>query len=404
MKNKMKYFLIYTLTFLGLLPLLLAEDCKQMIECPGEIKYPYLFCNDSTFKPEIHCTDNPDFFATTNSNIVVRRVPLPIGISSVGNGNGLHHITHYNGIELFDGKGNSDRVPYMMSELRESCIKWNCLCIENSTGIAMFDETFKVRFIDDPETIQKFGGNPYTTPALTDVHTTIGENSCEPNLPATIIYVNTTPQFLYNTDKFPADTNAPLRQGFVNQPFLGNANLVPSDVHLYNFQQTMMHEIGHILGLWHYDTMYATGLGQYCDNDGIAISGIMNAYERDIRAGNITELSSYDKCMFKILYCADLVIWTSGIDDNQAVGTKIYPNPGYSTVRINFELANYSENVTISILDGLGQIRLVPMENHTYDAGSHSELINVDTLPTGYYYMIIDTGINKNVQPFVVVK
>ena len=110
------------------------------------------------------------------------------------------------------------------------------------------------------------------------------------------------------------------------------------------------------------------------------------------------DLTDYDKCRFQAIYCY------SSIYDYAPTNTNLFPNPSHNFVAIEFELATYSENVTIKIMDGLGRILLTPIENKTYNSGVHTEQINVKGFENGYYYMLIQTPTKSFVQPFIVIK
>ena len=83
---------------------------------------------------------------------------------------------------------------------------------------------------------------------------------------------------------------------------------------------------------------------------------------------------------------------------------KLYPNPGERVVTIDFELPKNTENLKITIQDVLGQTRLIPIENGNYEAGEQSILINVDALPVGVYYVIIEAGAYRTAQPLTIVR
>lgn len=82
----------------------------------------------------------------------------------------------------------------------------------------------------------------------------------------------------------------------------------------------------------------------------------------------------------------------------------LYPNPSYNEVKLEFDTEAEYDIVTIKIQNNLGEIVLVPIENKEYTQGSHLELINVQTLPNGYYYCIIQTQHKSYVKPFVVIR
>jgi hypothetical protein len=106
-------------------------------------------------------------------------------------------------------------------------------------------------------------------------------------------------------------------------------------------------------------------------------------------------------CVDDILVLIDDKVEKIEYDDINPI---IYPNPSKNIVQINFVLEKYSENVTITINNILGQVMLMPIESQTYYAGIHTEIINVDNLLTGYYYMVIDDGFKRFIKPFMVVK
>jgi hypothetical protein len=47
---------------------------------------------------------------------------------------------------------------------------------------------------------------------------------------------------------------------------------------------------------------------------------------------------------------------------------------------------------------------LTAIDSKNYEVGSHTELINVETLNNGAYYVIIDTGFTKIVQSLSIIR
>ena len=157
------------------------------------------------------------------------------------------------------------------------------------------------------------------------------------------------------------------------------------------------------------DVQFIDGIGTV---DGTFINEIVTitiSIYRDILVvdyippANLTrELTDCDKCMFKNLYCPDYD--PDGIYDYQTQTQKIYPNPGFNTVAFDFELPKYAESLKLSVMNPLGEVVLVPIENETFEQGEHSILLNVDRLPNGVYYIIIEAGAYRTAQPFTVVR
>jgi len=208
-----------------------------------------------------------------------------------------------------------------------------------------------------------------------------------------------TPEFLYQRNFYPV-SGTPIEKGWFSQEFKGNISLVPNYVQLYSFQQVAMHEIAHMLGFGHYNKDFGSYVGQVCDNGGVTLSGAME-YNIASRDNNI-ELSLHDKCMMAKLYCPGLVVLN--IFEYQPQTQKVYPNPGKYVVSFDFELPRYTEDLRMTVKDVLGQTLLIPIENAVYDAGKHTVLINVDSLAIGTYYIIIEAGAYRTVQPVMIVR
>ena len=58
----------------------------------------------------------------------------------------------------------------------------------------------------------------------------------------------------------------------------------------------------------------------------------------------------------------------------------------------------------MSVVNPLGEVMFVPIENEVYNVGQHSVLINVDILHTGVYYIIIEAGAYRTAQPLTIIR
>jgi hypothetical protein len=105
--------------------------------------------------------------------------------------------------------------------------------------------------------------------------------------------------------------------------------------------------------------------------------------------------------MFKKLYC-ETITCADAIYEYGSQLQKIYPNPGEHIISINFTLPDICKDVKMYIQNPLGQIVL--FQNIVFEGGEHTELINVDSLPVGIYYIIIELGAYRTTQPLNVIR
>ena len=424
-KAKALYLALVSILILAFLPVsgsLFASKCGQELECPPGIKYPYIFCNPAkTNGIEIVCTDDPIEYERQRrkedpfSNFSVRKAKLPISISLIGAT--TPYWRYYNAyrdgeqeIILF-GESPLETYHKAMYESFWASNKWNCVCGDTVNTLDPDTTTPLV----EPNTVlyayfssdDKDFTNPYYVPAFAYIKSKQEYNEEADSSYCGVVSVeseitfNVTPHFLYEQEKYPK-LGTPLKKGWVFQDYIGNAKnpKIPDfpAVTLLSFMSVAMHETGHGLGFMHFTDSSGA---QYCDND-TTLDGVMKHYTNDIRRENLVELSLHDKCMMAKLYCPDLVVLN--IFEYQPQTQKVYPNPGKYVVSFDFELPRYTEDLRMTVKDLLGQTLLIPIENAVYDAGKHTVLINVDSLAIGTYYIIIEAGAYRTVQPVMIVR
>jgi hypothetical protein len=67
------------------------------------------------------------------------------------------------------------------------------------------------------------------------------------------------------------------------------------------------------------------------------------------------------------------------------------PNPFYNETRMQFTLP-YSQSVTIRVLDNVGQVVAIPVNNVDYSSGTHAVTFSDNNLAAGVYYFNISAG------------
>jgi hypothetical protein len=103
------------------------------------------------------------------------------------------------------------------------------------------------------------------------------------------------------------------------------------------------------------------------------------------------------------LETTDIVVnGTTGVGEVAENGVLLdapFPNPAFNTARINFTLPRTAE-VTLTVVDMLG--RPVARRTRSYIAGEQFETVNVENLPNGTYFILLDAEGGRLVQKMVV--
>lgn len=77
-------------------------------------------------------------------------------------------------------------------------------------------------------------------------------------------------------------------------------------------------------------------------------------------------------------------------NDEGSIATVVYPNPSGNQSQVNFTLTQ-TENVSIILMDANGKV-LKEVLNASKTAGSHSQVVQMDGLKNGTYYLKIKTS------------
>jgi len=389
-----------------------SEICCPTEPCDPNKKYPYKFCEyDDTYnimRIVTRCTDDPN----SMDNII--KVDLPIRINCPTSPN----VAIFSNIYL--SMAHALMPEFTNNDLITAANKWNCIC-----GYGVDDEggsTIQAEFSKDWRDFE----DPYD-----DKSTYKNSNIC--NSAAGTIYFNNTSEFW---DAKPSKDNPNQESPYGENPIyrvllneylkvgwnwaelirILNEKTNNSQLYytIYSLVDVAMRQLGEILGMG-----WSGGICDCGTDDGSGRDAIMSPnWIGNILVHNVSgnSAASYfgllggkdnhssgdcDKCMFQKLYCPDNDCPNS-IYEYAPPNQNLYPNPASKTTSIEFTLPNYTDNLKMFIMNPIGQVILLVKENGIYDAGAYTELINIEGLSAGPYFLIIEAGSHRTVKPFIV--
>jgi len=371
MKNYIKIIIIFISIYIVNNNICYAEDnpCKPKNKCPENQRYSVDVCTE----PPTPLTVSKQCLTVDEINKKSALIPSPRILPVCLEFDVPPQSVAVKGTTVFD------RVS-AEADLKKAADRWNCICD------AIGECQCKIKVIFAGKRCEKFPELEGKVAAAEISYGRLQSGACQISCANTTIFINNSDLFMYGkNDPLP---NEQPTNFFVTDGLAGNIGAVNSSGgKVYSFAETMMHELGHLFGFGHYNE---------CGNPNDP-NEIMNSH-RDCATGPSQDLSDFDKCRFQAIYCP------IGILEYQPPTQKVYPNPGENTVTVDFDLPKHTDNLKMSIMNPLGEVVLIPIENEVYNTGKHSVLINVDILPVGVYYIIIDAGVYRTAQPLTIIK
>ena len=85
------------------------------------------------------------------------------------------------------------------------------------------------------------------------------------------------------------------------------------------------------------------------------------------------------------------------------VSINAYPNPFNPSTTVNFTLRSVS-NVRLAMVDAIGREVMTVIDGASLGAGSHSQTINADGLPSGRYFLVLQSAEGRSVYPVMLSK
>lgn len=331
------------------------KDCNgEHTYCPISKQYSYQYCEGG--KIVIKCTHRPEWLGG-----MPLRAPYPVCISFIDNNDApsTFHMRDRNGLlqVIFN-------IQNCLPESMAAANDWNCLCDKQGQPCEC---SIKIVFSSEESDFEEPGG------AIMESRVSINPNNCRVNCANSTIYVN-------NTDRFRKGN----RTYTYNEQYQSVISNLADGYEAYNFRETILHELGHILGLWDYSKIGK----QICPpgNGGVMNEfGVANATRQDF--------SNDDKCYFKNLYCGS---YTTKVEEKVVIkneGNQNFPNPFDSQTSIKFNVNDNSFPVKIQILNQYG-VKIRFYEKYC-EAGENYLNLDLSEFSSGVYYCQISTG-NKS--------
>ena len=95
-------------------------------------------------------------------------------------------------------------------------------------------------------------------------------------------------------------------------------------------------------------------------------------------------------------------ILNDSINDSEVNSLKIYPNPFYSTLNIDYNISK-TENIRISIYNTLS-MKIASVVNEIQQEGLHHVVFDGSKLEAGIYYCNLETDNYKQTKKIVLIK
>ena len=94
---------------------------------------------------------------------------------------------------------------------------------------------------------------------------------------------------------------------------------------------------------------------------------------------------------------------TTGTETLKPIYSKLttYPNPATNLIKVDFDLLESADKVTVRLVDGFGRPVIKDVLNNT-KSGTYT--FNTEKLPSGNYYVIINNGTGVAMRPVVIMK
>lgn len=270
-----------------------GQSCGATQNCNPNLAYPYRFCNPSTGRAEIRCSNTPN----AEPGLTPYKVQMPACMKFIASSSDPESST----MEDENGARLDVNLPSDWGDVVNNAVDaWNCLCGYSSENSTLNSCCIPIQWSDNPN---DFLGDAVGTLGITYVPGAVTSfDRCQPQCVNGVlamdsngrprVYLNNTTEFTrYNPASGLIQRSLYSSGALPNGP--GGAALRPGFA-VFSLRDVVTHEFGHWLGMRHLDDT------PDC-SPGVTKHGIMiknTTANRDPRS-----LSDQDKCQFMKLYC-----------------------------------------------------------------------------------------------------
>ena len=253
MKNYLKLIIVLIFIFNFVNNIYVAKaDCSPK-NCPSNQKYPMKICHPpggAGLPWKIECLTAVEI-NSSNFNFIPAIPNLPICLEFDESTFQGSNFVEVKGIYVFD-------IESAKADLEFAAWRWNCICPEQSKGpcqckikVIFSGADCDFAYIEKNTLAHVFNKIEY------EMDGTSNMESCYINCENSHITINNSNDFMYGKSK-PSQTDRPTTF-FVTDDYAHNINAVNANNGIvYSFAEVIMHEIGHLLGFWHYDAKSVT--------------------------------------------------------------------------------------------------------------------------------------------------
>lgn len=348
------------LIFLPLSNLYSEEICGSVTNCPDK-PYKYWFCNNANNQMVEFCEKNP---YSLLPGFTPMKAPIPICFEYKTRSSDPQEIKlpiQVGGEVVVYNKNKTQ------NDIDNAEYGWNCICGKEEDECEC---TLEVGFVTDKS---KWPTNNYRLAMISFFTWEVVD--CE-----IICFDKRAKIMLNNLPEFNQKMSGYRLTSYSNEEYSVNLFEVRLGYRTYNLTDLLYKAIGQQYGLRVQDgnpecnPPYEGRMGK-----GYTMGQGSKGLSRD------------DKCMFKKLYCPNLVpVEYEYVEEMSDVAN--FPNPLENKTYFSFSVPEEGCYVIITVYNQVGKVVALPLNKYYSTTGQQNEIFDASELPAGFYYYTIQLG------------